>query len=70
MKPNINGVTLKQVTATMIRYEKLISWYNRKYNYDVPTTCKDYHSALIVWDQLKVKRDQLKAMHLSTNQPI
>lgn len=44
----------------MHRYEKVINWYNKKYNYNVPDSIKEYHSALNIWDQLKIKRDQLK----------
>lgn len=57
---HINGVSLKQITGIMNRYEKLINWYNKKYNFDVPANIKEYHSALNIWDQLKTKRDQLK----------
>jgi hypothetical protein len=60
-QPNINGVTLRQITGMMNRLEKVIAWYNKKYNFQVPATEKQYHSAINVWDQLKVKRDILKA---------
>jgi hypothetical protein len=56
---NINGVTLKDVTRIMKTYERTINWYNKKYNFDVPATEKQYHSALSIWDTLKAKRDLL-----------
>ena len=58
-KKNINGVTLKDVTRIMQTYERTINWYNKKYNFNVPATEKQYHSALSIWDTLKVKRDLL-----------
>ena len=67
MQPTINGVTLKQITGMMLRYEKLIAWYNKKYNFKVPEKHKDYYSALSIWDTLKDKRNELKA--LTTDQP-
>jgi hypothetical protein len=58
---NINGVTLKQVTGIMKTYERIINWYNKKYNFEVPANEKQYHSALQIWDTLKAKRDLLTA---------
>ena len=58
---NIKGITLKKMTAMMIRWEKLINWYNKKYNFEVPANEKQYHMALNIWDTLKANRDLLKA---------
>lgn len=57
----INGYTLKQITSMMHRWGKLINWYNKKYNYDVPDTKSEYKMAVKTWDHLKVTRDRLKA---------
>jgi hypothetical protein len=62
---NINGVTLKDVTRIMNVYERKINYFNKKYSFDITkgTTKeqKEYESALNIWDQLKAKRDFLKA---------
>ena len=60
-KKTINGVTLKRLTTIMNRYEKLISWYNKKYQNNVPANVNEYWSSLNIWDDLKAKRDALKA---------
>lgn len=60
-KKNINGVTLKDVTRIMQTYERTINWYNKKYNFNVPATEKQYYSALSIWDTLKAKRDLLNS---------
>jgi len=64
-QPNINGVTVKQIESLMFKTEKLINWYNKKYNFDMSLASakevKEYESALKSWDNLKTKRDQLKA---------
>lgn len=57
---NINGVKLNDVTRMMRSYEKVINWYNKKYNFEVPKTETQYYSALNIWDTLKSKRDLLK----------
>lgn len=60
----INGVTAKQITSLMLKNEKIISWYNRKYNFDMssasPKEVKEYESKLAQWDFMKQKRDSLK----------
>lgn len=57
----INGLTLKSITSSMLRFEKVINWYNKKYNFEVPATQKQYFMALNCWDALKSARDILKA---------
>lgn len=63
--PNINGVTLSKITSAMRSYERVINWYNRKYNYNMEAAPekdrKDYEAKQSVWDYLKGKRDELKA---------
>ena len=67
MKPeaNINGVTLKDVTRMMINIEKLINWYNKKYNFEIEKASekeqKEYSDLMSRWDFMKAKRDQLIA---------
>lgn len=53
---------LKEATRVMRSYERLIQWYNRKYNFEVPETCREYYSALKIWDELKAIRDNLKTV--------
>ncbi len=61
---NINGVTLKDITRMMSNLEKVINWFNKKYNFEMELATdkeqKKYNSALSNWDFLKVKRDELK----------
>jgi hypothetical protein len=51
----------KTIATTMRAYEKVIMFYNIKYNYDITNGTvkeqKEYNSALNIWDQLKVKYD-------------
>lgn len=62
---NINGVTIKDITRMMISTEKLINFYNKKYNFEIENASakeqREYKSALERWDFMKSKRDQLKA---------
>lgn len=64
-QPNINGVTVKDIERMMFKTEKLINWYNKKYNFDMSLASakevKEYESALKNWDFMKAKIDQLKA---------
>ena len=59
----INGVTLQDITRLMIKTEKLINWYNKKYNFEMRSASekevKEYESAIQNWDFLKTKRDLL-----------
>lgn len=58
-------MTLQQITARMHNIEKIISFYNSQYHYDIlkaPLNVQQhYHKNLATWDQLKIKRDLLKA---------
>ncbi len=49
----------------MNRLEKLIAFYNNKYQFDISKGSineqKEYNLAVKMWDAFKVKRDQLKA---------
>lgn len=63
---NINGVTKKDVTRIMRGLERKISFYNKKYKFDVSfpsgaseKEIKEYETALKNWDFMKTKRDQL-----------
>lgn len=62
---NINGVTFKQITFLMNKYEKIIMWYNRKYNFEIskgtPKEQKEYASMQNAWEIARSKRDQMKA---------
>jgi hypothetical protein len=66
-----NGVklTLKSVTATMLRQEKIINFYNRKYNFKIETAPKQcqraYNVSLAIWDTYKPLRDELKTLELN-----
>lgn len=57
------GITLKNVTAMMNRYEKLIAYFNNKYEYNIENAsekeAKEWRSALNVWDRAKITRDTL-----------
>ena len=59
----INGVTLKDITRLMIKTEKIINWYNKKYNFQMESASakeiKQYEGAIKTWDFLKAKRDLL-----------
>jgi hypothetical protein len=61
---NINGVTFSQITSLMNKYEKIIMWYNRKYNFDMslakPKEQKEYASIQSAWEFARTKRDELK----------
>lgn len=52
-------------TRLMIKYEKIIVWYNKKYSFDMsnatPKEQKEYNMMLNAWDGMKAKRDALKA---------
>ena len=59
-------MTRIQITSSMIRFEKLINFYNRKYNFDTETLGtekekKDYSMSIKLWDALKRKRDSINA---------
>lgn len=62
-QPNINGVTVKDITRLMHGHERMINWYNKKYSFKIDqATVKDqkkYADLLAGWDNLKSKRDQL-----------
>jgi hypothetical protein len=63
---HINDITLTEITRVMRSYERVINWYNRRYAGETmpADVAKRYNAAISVWDQLKPKRDQLKAMEL------
>lgn len=56
---------LRSITTTMRAYERVINFYNRKYNYEMeqakPKEIKQYEASIRIWDFLKAKRDQIKA---------
>lgn len=58
---------IKEIERIMKKYEKIIMFYNRKYNYDITLGTKkeekQYLSALNIWDQLKSKRDSLVELY-------
>ena len=60
------GITLEMVTAMMHRAEKLIAYYNNKYNYDMELAPinerAEWNSALELWDVAKANRDKLKGV--------
>jgi hypothetical protein len=55
---------LKKITSFMLKDEKIINWYNKKYNFDITTAPvkdqKEYAARLASWDMWKSKRDNLK----------
>lgn len=55
---------LKKITSFMLKDEKIISFFNKKYNFDMDNAPvkdqKDYEARLQSWDMWKEKRDQLK----------
>ena len=59
-------LTLAQVTSAMLRTEKLINWYNTKYNFDMTKATqkqqREYRTCLTMWDTFKSYRDSLKAV--------
>jgi hypothetical protein len=62
----INGYSAKQITGMMVRWEKLIAFYNKRDNFQTETIGtekeqKEYKSALATWDTLKAKRNALTA---------
>lgn len=65
-QPNINGVTLEQITGMMRREEKRIAYYNQKSQFGaVPLTADEqrlYDSAQHNWDFMKQQRDYLKRL--------
>ena len=59
-------MTYSEITKSMKRWEKLINFYNKRDRFDTETLGtekekREYKMALNVWDQLKIKRDQMKA---------
>lgn len=60
----INGVSFEEITRIMNSFEKMINWYNKKYNFDISKAPakqqKEYNMYLRLWDELKAKRDGLK----------
>lgn len=66
-----NGVklTMKSVTATMLRQEKIINFYNRKYNFEIekaPKQCqRAYKCSIAIWDAFKPLRDELKTLEFN-----
>lgn len=58
--------TVKEITRMMKSYERVITWYNKKYNFNIslasPKEQKEYNSILNIWDSLKAKRDLLTAL--------
>ena len=60
-----NGITITVITRAMHRLEKIISYYNKKYDYDLNNAANkeraEYNSAIVRWDVMKAHRDILKA---------
>jgi len=58
-------MTIRQITAMMHRAEKLIAFYNRRYNFDIdaakPAEQVEWRSALARWDAMKIQRDNMLA---------
>lgn len=56
--------TIEEITKAMAGYEKSISFYNKKYNFNIDLATEKeqelYVKALKEWDSLKRERDQLK----------
>lgn len=68
IQPNINGVTLSDVTRLMRTEEKTIGFFNEKYNFQIETKgslkeISEYNNSLSRWDNLKSKRDILAKKH-------
>lgn len=59
------GLTVKGFTSVMRTHERIINFFNKKYDYDMDkATDKDrreWQRSLDTWDGLKVNRDTLKA---------
>lgn len=55
--------TLNDLTRMMRNIEKIINWYNKKYNFQMNQASakeqKEYNCLLERWDFLKAKRDSL-----------
>lgn len=59
-----NGITVKKLTSMMRREERLINYYNTKYEYQIeeeasPKEQAEYQGALNRWDAAKQHRDLL-----------
>lgn len=58
------GITLKDITSAMRRAEKLISFFNHKYDYNMALASdsdkKQWRMALGRWDTFKIHRDIIK----------
>lgn len=56
--------TQKEITRMMRNIEKVINWYNKKYNFAIETASQkeqnEYNALLQRWDFMKAKRDELK----------
>jgi U3 small nucleolar ribonucleoprotein component len=63
-QPNVNGVTFNQMTSLMNKAEKIIMWYNRKYNFDMSLAKakeqKEYSNMQELWERVRTQRDSLK----------
>lgn len=69
----INGVSFEEITRIMNSFEKMINWYNKKYNFDISKAPakqqKEYNMYLRLWDELKAKRDGLKTQGKQVKNP-
>lgn len=56
--------TFQTITNFMLKDEKIINWYNKKYSFDMSKATakehKEYQARLASWDMWKAKRNQLK----------
>ena len=59
-EPTVNGVTSSRLAAMMRNLEKQINWYNKKYNFDVPTTEKSFQEIVSRWDFFRFNLDRIK----------
>ena len=58
MEKTFKGYTKIQILKSMLRLEKMIAYYNNKYNFDVENNgsineIKEYNLALKCWDGYK-----------------
>jgi hypothetical protein len=55
---------ISEITAKMHQLEKLIQYFNKKYDYEIEEATKkdksEWNLALELWDTMKRKRDLIK----------
>lgn len=61
----VNGITLKQMASFMLRMERIINFYNKKYSFEIERGTaqeqKEYRMAQSGWDTAKAHRDRMKS---------